>query len=112
MTPLLEWNNVTVDFPFTAGKPLRALDEMSFSVAQGELVALVGPSGCGKTTALNVLAGQLTPRSGEVRWTTWPWPWNCGASRNGSAGKKPPPSWPRWACGALSTAGPGSSPGG
>ena len=29
MTPLLEWNNVTVDFPFTAGKPLRALDEMS-----------------------------------------------------------------------------------
>lgn len=66
MTPLLEWNNVTVDFPFTAGKPLRALDEMSFSVAQGELVALVGPSGCGKTTALNVLAGQLPVVQGQV----------------------------------------------
>lgn len=67
MSPLLEWKNVTVDFPFTGGRSLRVLDGMSFSVSQGELVALVGPSGCGKTTALNVLAGQLTPRSGEVR---------------------------------------------
>lgn len=67
MTPLLEWKNVTIDFPFTGGRSLRALDGMSFSVSQGELVALVGPSGCGKTTALNVLAGQLTPHSGEVR---------------------------------------------
>ena len=38
-----------------------ALDRFSLSVEKGELVALVGPSGCGKTTALNVLAGQVTP---------------------------------------------------
>lgn len=67
MEQLLEWNNVTVDFPAPDAKPLRALERMSFSVARGELVALVGPSGCGKTTALNVLAGQLPLQAGEAR---------------------------------------------
>ena len=65
---LLELNNVTVSFPFTNGHPsLQALEGLSLSVGQGELVALVGPSGCGKTTALNVLAGQVRPTQGQVR---------------------------------------------
>lgn len=65
---LLELKEVTVSFAFPDGRPaLLALNQVNLSVAQGELVALVGPSGCGKTTALNVLAGQVVPTSGQVR---------------------------------------------
>ena len=42
---------------------LLVLDDISFNVAQGELVAIVGPTGCGKTTFLNSLSC-LTPLSG------------------------------------------------
>ena len=45
---LLELKDVTVSFPFPHGRPpLLALDGLTLSVEQGELVALVGPSGCG-----------------------------------------------------------------
>ena len=64
---LLELNDVTVSFPSPDGSRMTALRDMSLSVEQGELVALVGPSGCGKSTALNVLAGQVRPVSGQVR---------------------------------------------
>ncbi|HUB76266.1 MAG TPA: ABC transporter ATP-binding protein [Solirubrobacteraceae bacterium] len=44
----------------------RALDDASFSVEAGELVALLGPNGAGKSTALRLLLGQLRPDSGRV----------------------------------------------
>jgi NitT/TauT family transport system ATP-binding protein len=44
-----------------------AVSEVTFDVAEGELVALVGPSGCGKTTLLKILAGLHPYDSGEVR---------------------------------------------
>ncbi len=43
-----------------------AVEDMSFDVADGEVVALVGPSGCGKTTTLQLLAGFLRPDAGEI----------------------------------------------
>jgi NitT/TauT family transport system ATP-binding protein len=43
-----------------------AIDEVSFQVADGELVSIVGPSGCGKSTLLRCLAGLITPASGQV----------------------------------------------
>jgi len=46
-----------------ASKQLSAVDRVSFSIRQGEFVALLGPSGCGKSTILNMIAG-LIPRSG------------------------------------------------
>jgi NitT/TauT family transport system ATP-binding protein len=45
---------------------VRALDRLSFTVADGEIVALIGPSGCGKTTALRIAMGLETATSGAV----------------------------------------------
>ena len=44
-----------------------ALDRLSLSIADGEIITLVGQSGCGKTTFLNLLAGLLLPTSGSLR---------------------------------------------
>lgn len=54
-----------------------AVDEVSFSLAPGEIIALLGPSGCGKTTTLRMIAGFETPSSGvitlqEQEVTHWP----------------------------------------
>lgn len=43
-----------------------AVDNVSFEVKEGELVALLGPSGCGKSTILRIIAGLETPDSGEI----------------------------------------------
>ncbi len=43
-----------------------ALDGITLTVTDGELLALLGPSGCGKTTTLQVIAGFLVPDGGEV----------------------------------------------
>lgn len=43
-----------------------ALKNISFSVAEGEFVAIVGPSGCGKSTLLSIIAGLLPPESGSI----------------------------------------------
>ncbi len=45
-----------------------ALDGVSFSVAEGEMVGFVGPNGAGKTTAMRIALGVLEPDRGEVRW--------------------------------------------
>jgi branched-chain amino acid transport system ATP-binding protein len=45
---------------------LRAVDDVSFEVARGEIVGLIGPNGSGKTTTINVMTGLLPITAGEV----------------------------------------------
>lgn len=48
------------------GAKIQALENMNFSVEQGEFVAIMGESGSGKTTLLNILASLDKPSGGEV----------------------------------------------
>lgn len=50
----------------TRGGPLRALDRVDLSIAEGEFVTVLGPSGCGKSTLLKIVAGLLAPSEGTV----------------------------------------------
>ncbi len=45
---------------------LAVLDDVSFTVSSGEVVAIVGPSGCGKSTLLSILGGLLLPGAGRA----------------------------------------------
>ena len=48
------------------GGTIAAIDEISFTVGKGEIVALLGPSGCGKTTTLRLIAGFEAPDNGWI----------------------------------------------
>ena len=53
---------------FTSDKgPLQVVDGVSFSVGDGEFVAIVGPSGCGKSTLMNMISGFTLPDTGEIK---------------------------------------------
>lgn len=62
---ILKFKDVTMVY-HTAQGETAALQKLSFSVAQGEFIAVIGPSGCGKTTILSLAAGLLTPSAGTI----------------------------------------------
>jgi branched-chain amino acid transport system ATP-binding protein len=45
---------------------VRAVNDVSFEIAQGEFLAMIGPNGAGKSTCFNMINGQLEPDSGEI----------------------------------------------
>jgi NitT/TauT family transport system ATP-binding protein len=62
---VLDVKEINMNF-FTEDGELKVLDNISFGVNKGEIVAILGPSGSGKTTILNVIAKLITPSSGNV----------------------------------------------
>lgn len=60
----LEVADLRVVYP--GNPPVTAVDRVSLSVAQGEIVALLGPSGCGKSSLLGAIVGVVEPASGTV----------------------------------------------
>lgn len=69
MSPGLELKDVTIRFG-----GLKAVSELSFAVAPGELVGLIGPNGAGKTTVFNLITGVYTPTSGSIHFEGTPVP--------------------------------------
>ena len=54
------------EYPNERGEVVKAAQDVSFTVAEGQLFTLLGPSGCGKTTTLRSIAGLERPRAGEI----------------------------------------------
>src|SRR5688572_22997116 len=71
---LLEVKNLTKHFPVRKGvfsrvsAQVQAVDDVSFSIAQGETLGLVGESGCGKSTTGKLILRLLDPTAGTVSW--------------------------------------------
>src|SRR5229473_1161993 len=63
---LLELRHVSKSFKHAKGS-LRVLEDINFSVEEGEFIAIVGPSGCGKSTMLRIMNGLIAPSAGQVR---------------------------------------------
>jgi len=61
MEKILETNKIVKNFG-----ALRAVSEVDFHLAKGEILGLIGPNGAGKSTLLNIVAGIIQPTSGEI----------------------------------------------
>ena len=63
MDQLLHVDNISVSFD-----GFKAINGLSFTIAQSELRAIIGPNGAGKTTFMDIVTGKTSPDSGDVRW--------------------------------------------
>jgi len=61
------FEHVSKSFTRPDGEQFEAVRDLSFSIARGELVAILGKTGCGKSTTFNLIAGLLRPSAGSVR---------------------------------------------
>ncbi len=62
MTRILEVSGLSKNFG-----GLKAVQDLSFHVTEGEAIGLIGPNGAGKSTAFNLISGAIKPTSGKVR---------------------------------------------
>lgn len=62
----LEYRKVTMRFAGAKGATFTAIEDVDFSIGDGEVVSLIGPSGCGKSTLLNIGSGLYAPTEGEA----------------------------------------------
>ena len=64
--PILSLAQLSYSYHTMSGET-KALENISFQIFPGEFVAIVGPSGCGKSTLLNIIAGQITDYTGDLK---------------------------------------------
>lgn len=67
MDPVLDVSHLTKTFPTPTGI-FSAVDDISFSIKEGEIVGLLGPNGAGKTTTIQMLLGLITPTAGTIKY--------------------------------------------
>src|SRR5262249_37659892 len=63
---MIEVQHLTKRFPQPGGGQIVAVNDISFSVAAGEVYGLLGPNGAGKTTTIRMILGLLRPTSGQA----------------------------------------------
>ena len=63
---MLKIEGLFTEYPNDLGQIVKAAQDVSFTVPEGQLFTLLGPSGCGKTTTLRSIAGLERPRLGEI----------------------------------------------
>jgi len=63
---MLRVDGLFTEYPNDKGEIVKAAQDVTFSVPEGQLFTLLGPSGCGKTTTLRSIAGLEKPRLGEI----------------------------------------------
>ncbi len=66
-TPLIDIDQVCRSFPKASGKDVVVLEKVDLTIRESEIVGLLGRSGSGKSTLLRIIAGLLTPSSGNAR---------------------------------------------
>ncbi|TVR39478.1 MAG: ATP-binding cassette domain-containing protein [Planctomycetota bacterium] len=64
--PLLEVQDLAVEYPLRGGRRLRAVDGVSFQLQTGKTIGIVGESGCGKSTTARALIGLIEPSAGRI----------------------------------------------
>ncbi|GAA0114688.1 ABC transporter ATP-binding protein [Clostridium senegalense] len=65
MSSIVDVKNVGMNF-YTIDGELKVLENLSFSLEEGKILAILGPSGSGKSTLLNILSNLLKPTSGDI----------------------------------------------
>ena len=63
---MIHVQHLTKRFPLSGGGSVTAVDDVSFTVAKGEVYGLLGPNGAGKTTTVRMVLGLLVPDAGEA----------------------------------------------
>lgn len=64
---MLDVQNLIKQFSVSGTGSVKAIDDVSFTIDQGEFFTLLGPSGCGKTTTLRCVAGLERPQNGKIQ---------------------------------------------
>lgn len=64
--PAIQIEAVTKQYPLVSGGAFTALDDVSFSIEEGEFFGLLGPNGAGKTTLISMLSGLSRPTAGRI----------------------------------------------
>ena len=65
MKEILKINNIKKTYQSKNGE-INAIDDISFTVCEGEFVSIIGPSGCGKSTLLSIISGLDEKTSGDI----------------------------------------------
>ncbi|MBP6672360.1 MAG: ABC transporter ATP-binding protein [Bacteroidetes bacterium] len=66
MSIAISIKNLVKEYPRKDAPPLRAVDDISFDVEQGQIFGLLGPNGAGKSTAIKIMSTLIPPTSGTV----------------------------------------------
>lgn len=64
--PIFTVKNLSKTFRLSEGQELTVLEDLNFTLYENEIVALLGKSGSGKSTLLRIIAGLISPTSGQV----------------------------------------------